>query len=438
MATDVGQTIGSALGKIAREAAQNVSSKNGHGPSLDKVNGSLSGMRGVAAGAALAAAPFAAKGAGKLVKRSVAKLSPSGEGAGIGEKVKEGVQGTVGKGVKDTVGKKIDEAGGASGVAKEAGKGILPGGGSGGDKGKKGTPGVGKGRRMPVEQAVDIGVPLSTAYNQWTQFEEWPQFMHRLDQATQEDDCTVSFRTKMWGMSKEFEGQIVEQRPDERIMWTVSKGVSHTGVVTFHEIADRLTRVQVTLDVEPGSLLEKAARGMRHIKRAVRADLARFKAFIEMQEVETGAWRGVIHDGELVKDHDPKYDKGREYAEFDDIYDTEHSHTPQENGATSSRSRRSSNGRRSTSRGGARSGQSRGRSRSRSSSGGRSRSSTSGRSRSSSSTRGSSGKRRSSGSRSSRGRSSSSSSTSGRSGSRSSSGRSSRSRSSSGRSSSRS
>ncbi len=328
MATDVGQTIGSALGKIAREAAQNVSSKNGHGPSLDKVNGSLSGMRGVAAGAALAAAPFAAKGAGKLVKRSVAKLSPSGEGAGIGEKVKEGVQGTVGKGVKDTVGKKIDEAGGASGVAKEAGKGMLPGGGGDG-KGKKGTPGVGKGRRMPVQQAVDIAVPLSTAYNQWTQFEEWPQFMHRLDQATQEDDCTVSFRTKMWGMSREFDGQIVEQRPDERIMWTVNKGVSHTGVVTFHELADRLTRVQVSLDVEPGSLLEKAARGMRHVKRAVRADLSRFKAFIEMQEVETGAWRGVIHDGELVEEHDPKYDKDRDYAEFDDIHDTENSHTPQ-------------------------------------------------------------------------------------------------------------
>jgi uncharacterized membrane protein len=437
MATDVGQTIGSALGKIAREAAQNVSSKNGHGPSLDKVNGSLSGMRGVAAGAALAAAPFAAKGAGKLVKRSVAKLSPSGEGAGIGEKVKEGVQGTVGKGVKDTVGKKIDEAGGASGVAKEAGKGILPGGGGDG-KGKKGTPGVGKGRRMPVQQAVDIAVPLSTAYNQWTQFEEWPQFMHRLDQATQEDDCTVSFRTKMWGMSREFDGQIVEQRPDERIMWTVNKGVSHTGVVTFHELADRLTRVQVSLDVEPGSLLEKAARGMRHVKRAVRADLARFKAFIEMQEVETGAWRGVIHDGELVEEHDPKYDKDRDYAEFDDIHDTESSHTPQkQNGASSSRSRRSSNGRRSTSPGGARSGQSRGRSRSRSSSGGRSRSSTSGRSRSSSSTRGSSAQRRSSGSRSSSGRSSSSRSSSGRSSSRSSGGRS-RSKSSGGRSSSRS
>jgi uncharacterized membrane protein len=153
---------------------------------------------------------------------------------------------------------------------------------------------------MPIQQAVDVGVPLEVAYNQWTQFEEWPQFMHRLDQVTQEDDCTVSFKTKMWGMSKEFVAEIVEQRPDERIQWNVTKGVTHTGVVTFHELAPRLTRVQVSLDVAPGSLIEKAARGMRHVKRAVRADLARFKAFIEMEETATGAWRGVIHDGEVA------------------------------------------------------------------------------------------------------------------------------------------
>jgi hypothetical protein len=153
--------------------------------------------------------------------------------------------------------------------------------------------------------------------------------MHRLDQATQEDDANVSFRTKVWGMSREFEAQIVQQRPDERIMWNVSKGVQHTGVVTFHELADRLTRIQVSIDVEPGSLLEKAARGMRHVKRAVRGDLARFKAFIEMQEVETGAWRGVIDDGEVVKEHPSSYDRGRDYADFEDIHDREHSHTPQ-------------------------------------------------------------------------------------------------------------
>jgi uncharacterized membrane protein len=407
---DVGETIGNALGKVAREAAQSVSS-NGHGASLRRGNGALSGMRGVAAGAALAAAaPLAAKGAGKVVRGTVKKrLSPSGGDAGnsvaaVGQKVADSVKGTVGKGVKEGVGKKIDEAGGASGVAKQAGKSVLPGGGDG-SKSKKGTPGVGKGRRMPVQQAVDVGVPLSTVYNQWTQFEEWPQFMHRLDQVTQEDDCNVSFKTKIWGMSKEFEAQIVEQRPDERIMWNVSKGVTHTGVVTFHEIADRLTRVQVTLDVEPGSLIEKAARGMRHVKRAVRADLARFKAFIEMQEVETGAWRGVIHDGELVEEHDASYDKKRDYADFDDIYDTEHSHSPQrQESERSSRRRSSRSGRRQSSSSSRSESSSRGRSGS--SSGGRSRSaSSSGRSRSSSSGR----------SRSSRTRSSSGSRSSGRS-----------------------
>ena len=322
---DVGQTIGSALGKIAREAAQGMSS-NGRSSSLEKANGSLSGARGVAAGAALAAVPFAARAGGKAVKRVVSKGLPGSDDsdAGIGEKLKEGVKGTVGSKVAEGVGDKMKQEGA---------------------KGKKGTPGVGKGRRMPVQQAVDIAVPISTVYNQWTQFEEWPQFMHRLDQATQDDDCTVSFRTKIWGMSREFEAQIVEQRPDERIAWTVTNGVTHNGVVTFHELADRLTRVQVTLDVEPGSLLEKVARGMRHVKRAVRADLARFKAFIEMQEVETGAWRGVIHDGELAKKHDKKYDRGRDYAEFDDIHDTEHSHSPPSSGRSTS-TRRPSSGQR--------------------------------------------------------------------------------------------
>jgi uncharacterized membrane protein len=322
--TDVGDVIGGALGKIAREAAHSVSGNGRNGLTGKSTNGALSGMRGVAAGAGLAAAaPLAAKGASKLVK---------GAGKRVASPAKEATE-KVGEKAKETVGEKIDEAGGAGGVAKEAGKSLIPGVGSkGGDQkggGQKGTPGVGKGRRMPVQQAVDVAVPLQTAYNQWTQFEEWPQFMHRLDQATQEEDATVSFRTKVWGMSREFEGQIVQQRPDERIMWNVSEGVQHTGVVTFHELAPRLTRIQVSLDVEPGSLLEKAARGMRHMKRAVRADLARFKAFIEMQEVETGAWRGVIEDGEVVEEHPSGYDKGRDYADFEDIHDREHSHSPQ-------------------------------------------------------------------------------------------------------------
>jgi hypothetical protein len=179
----------------------------------------------------------------------------------------------------------------------------------------------GNGRRMPVQQAVDVAVPIETAYNQWTQFEEWPQFMHRVTRVTMDDDCTVSFATKIWGKTKEFEAQIETQRPDERIKWRVSKGITHTGVVTFHELAPRLTRIELNVDVEPGSLLEKAARGMRHIKRAMRADLHRFKAFIEMQELETGGWRGVIEDGELVEEHPQDYDAQHEYADIEDATD---------------------------------------------------------------------------------------------------------------------
>jgi hypothetical protein len=174
---------------------------------------------------------------------------------------------------------------------------------------------------MPVQQAVDVAVPLETAYNQFTQFEDWPEFMHRVTRVTQEDECTVSFATKIWGKTKEFEAEIITQRPDDRVKWRVTNGITHTGVVSFHELAPRLTRIEIDLDVDPGSLLEKAARGMRHIKRAVRADLHRFKAFIEMQEVESGAWRGTIEDGEVVEDHDDKYDKDRDYAEVSDIYE---------------------------------------------------------------------------------------------------------------------
>lgn len=321
MAKDAGDMIGSVLGTVVKEIAESVSpdgSGNGNGHHLLHKNGhdgALSGARGVAAGAALAAAvPMAGMAAKKVVLRKVS-ANGSGEGGGLVHKMTagakdrvenltEGAKDSVGEGVKDAVSDKVDQAGGAPGIVKEAGKKMIPGLGGKDDsegKDKKGQPGVGKGRRMPIQQEVDIGVPLSVAYNQWTQFEEWPQFMHRLDQATQEDDCTVSFRTKIWGMSREFVGQIEEQRPDERIEWSVKEGVAHTGVVLFHELAPKLTRVQVSVDVQPGSLLEKAARGMRHIKRAVRADLHRFKAFIEMEEEETGAWRGEIHDGEVAK-----------------------------------------------------------------------------------------------------------------------------------------
>jgi uncharacterized membrane protein len=282
MAQDLGDAIGTAIGRVAREAATSVSA-NARKASK---NGALSGRKGLVAGAGLAVvAPLAARGAGKL-------LRGLGNGAAPVAKARD----VVGGGVKDAVDKTLHHAGGPAKMAKEAGKGMLPGFGEGSSSG---TQGVGHGRRVPIQQAIDVAVPLETAYNQWTQFEEWPSFMHRLERVTQEDDSHVSFKTKIWGISKEFKAEIVEQRPDDRIKWRVTEGVSHSGVVTFHRISDRLTRVDVDIDIHPDSLIEKAGRGLRHAKRAVRADLARFKAHVELEDPESGAWRGEIDDGKV-------------------------------------------------------------------------------------------------------------------------------------------
>jgi uncharacterized membrane protein len=277
-------------------------------------------VKGVLAGAGAAAvAPAAVKGASKLV-RGLDGAGGLTEGLGsvteAPSKLVSRLGSSVGDGLGEKMGQKLDDAGGPSGILKDTVKDALPfGGGGGGGKSKDGMPGVGKGRRMPVQQSVDIGLPIETVYNQFTQFEEWPKFMHRVQNVSQEDDCTVSLTVKIWTRKREFSAKIETQRPDERIKWRTSQGMTHTGVVTFHELGPSLTRVLVGFDVDPGGMIEKFARGARHIKRATRADLHRFKAFIETQETETGAWRGRIEDGELVEEHDPSYDEGREYSE---------------------------------------------------------------------------------------------------------------------------
>jgi uncharacterized membrane protein len=312
-------TVRNALGNAARGALKNV---GGRSPAKAKASPLLGG-KGVAAGVGLAAAvPLVKKGVGAVRGAGL----PSPKPAKVAEKAATKAGDRVGSKLKDAVSEKVDDAGGAGGLVRDAASGLIPELGGGGGSGSGGMPGVGKGRRMPVQQSVDVAVPIETAYNQWTQFEDWPEFMHRVTRVTQEDDCTVSFATKIWGKTKEFEAKIDTQRPDERIKWRVSSGITHTGVVTFHELAPRLTRIELTFDVAPGSLIEKAARGMRHVKRAARADLHRFKAFIEMNELETGAWRGVIEDGELVEPHDEAYDEQRDYSDLEEIKDDASGH----------------------------------------------------------------------------------------------------------------
>ena len=241
-----------------------------------------------AAGLAMAVVPLAIE---QVAKRIAPKVSDAA--SGLGDQAKQAAKGAAVSKLKP------DGLPGSELVSK-----LKPG--SSDDQGEddegRAAPGHGgSGRRMPIQQSVDVAVPIRVAYNRWTLFEEWPEFMHRFESVEQVDDATLSCTTKMWGITRRFEADIVEQRPDQRIEWNSTEGPSHTGVVTFHRLADRLTRIEVSLDVEPHGLIEKAARGMRFTKRAVRADLHRFKALIELDEEAEGGWRGTIKEGEVKR-----------------------------------------------------------------------------------------------------------------------------------------
>ena len=306
MAKDLGDTIGSVVGRVAREAAQSIASdvrQSRKSPLGGSRKSPLGGMTGVAVGAGLAAGvPLAVKGASKLAN-GLNGGNPLQKVTAAASNPVQKVTDKAGEAAKGVVDDKIKDAGGPGGIAKEAGKALIPGMGGGDDKdgggGKGGEPGVGKGRRMPVQQAIDIGIPVTATYNHFTQFEEWPKFMHRAQSVSQDDETHLKFKTKIWLFSREFTAEIEEQRPDERIEWHVTEGITHHGVATFHELAPRLTRVEINVDVEPSGLIEKSARGMRHVKRAIRADLHRFKAYAMMNPEPEGEWRGTIEDGEV-------------------------------------------------------------------------------------------------------------------------------------------
>src|SRR4051794_13018412 len=186
---------------------------------------------------------------------------------------------------------------GAGGAVKGAVDKITGGGGGGGkEKSLGGT------RRLPIECQIDIGVPRETVYNQWTQFEDSPEYMHRVKQVNQDDETKFTVGSKVWGFKREWEVEITDQEPNERIAWKTVGGTKNAGVVTFHELDERLTRVLITLDWPPDGIMEKMASGLRVIKRATQADLKRFRAFMEMRDEETGAWRGRIEDSDVVSE----------------------------------------------------------------------------------------------------------------------------------------
>lgn len=169
---------------------------------------------------------------------------------------------------------KLESDGGP--VGKIAGK--LAGGGNGDSSGKT--------RRLPIQRWTDIAAPIDVVYQRWTEFEEFPKFMHRVLNVRKEDRNKLSWEEKIWFSRRQWEGEITQRRKNELIAWKTTKGTSHTGVVTFHKLDTNLTRVMVDMDFHPSGMIEKMASGLRFVKRAVESDLARFKAYVELGQAK--------------------------------------------------------------------------------------------------------------------------------------------------------
>ena len=213
-----------------------------------------------------AAAAIAASKAPDLMKKLTGESEDEAEK--LGQRAAEGAKASVGASVGGAVKKVVGKSGG----------------------------GAKKTRRLPIQRWTDVAVPVEQAYEAWTKFDDFPKFMHRVLDVDPRGDDRISWREKIWFSTREWEGEITERRKNELIAWKTTRGVSHKGVVTFHRLGDRLTRVMVDMEFEPSGMLEKMASGLRFVKRAVQADLARFKAYVELADAKGVDYRDADAD----------------------------------------------------------------------------------------------------------------------------------------------
>ncbi|MPZ98485.1 MAG: cyclase [Dehalococcoidia bacterium] len=154
-----------------------------------------------------------------------------------------------------------------------------------------------------VEKDIVVNVPLSTAYNQWTQFEEFPQFMEGVHEVRQLDEKRLQWRAEIAGKDQQWEAVIREQVPDQRIIWNSTTGAENAGMVTFDPVDPQQTRVHLEMSYDPEGAIESAGDALGFVTRRVEADLQRFKDFIEERGVATGAWRGEIENPDAPGGH---------------------------------------------------------------------------------------------------------------------------------------
>jgi uncharacterized membrane protein len=145
-----------------------------------------------------------------------------------------------------------------------------------------------------IEQTIEVDVPVSVAYNQWTQFEEFPRFMEGVEAVRQLDDTHLRWTAEIAGVRREWDAEITEQRPDQRVAWRATTGTENAGIVTFQSLEGTRTKVVLQLDLEPEGLVEQVGDKLGFVERRASGDLERFKEFIEERGSATGAWRGEV------------------------------------------------------------------------------------------------------------------------------------------------
>ena len=145
-----------------------------------------------------------------------------------------------------------------------------------------------------VEKCIDVNVPVSTAYNQWTQFEDFPRFMEGIESVTQKDDNHLHWIANIAGKTIEWDATISAQIPDKRIVWYSDRGAVQSGMVSFNPVGSDFTRITLRIDYEPEGFIEEAGDKLGLVSRRVEGDLERFKKFIEERGTATGAWRGSV------------------------------------------------------------------------------------------------------------------------------------------------
>ena len=151
-----------------------------------------------------------------------------------------------------------------------------------------------------VEHTTEVDVPVRVAYDQWTQFESFPEFMEGVTRVVQQGDKSLEWTAEIAGVKKTWKATITEQTPDQRIAWTSTEGARNAGVVTFHRLDDQRTRVTLQLDVEPEGPVESAGDALGFVQRQAKGDLERFEKFVESRGVATGAWRGEVRQDDVT------------------------------------------------------------------------------------------------------------------------------------------